>query len=290
MSKQAPQANGKRPCPFCDHHNKHGHINATCYQIHGFLDKQGKKPLQTTSNINMSGNQPTLDQYNKLLALLAKDESSGSFANLAGIALTCFHSHWIIDSSASNHICTFLSFFPSYTPVTKRLYVHLPDGSQAIVTHIGIVCYFASLTLKNVFYISSFKCNLLSISQLTNSIHCDVICSSSGRYFQDHTMKKMISWGSAQHGLFYLDAPLVSNSAFSFQICNNFDVWHVHLGQPSKSRFNFLLSKFPSIVANKNFVCDVCPQEKHAHFPFPISMSTSSHCFELIHVDIWGAF
>ena len=100
-----------------------------CYQLHGFPDKQGKKPLPTTSNINLWGNKLTLDQYDKLLALLAKDESSGYFANLVGIALTCFHSHWIIDSGASNHICTSLSFFSSYTVVNKRLSIHLHDGS-----------------------------------------------------------------------------------------------------------------------------------------------------------------
>ena len=75
---------------------------------------------------------------------------------------------------------------------------------------------FSLINITNVFYIPSFKYNLLSSSQLTKSIHCDVIFSSFGCYFQDHTTKKTIGWDSAQHGLFYLDAALVSNSAFSF--------------------------------------------------------------------------
>ena len=146
---------------------------------------------------------------------------------------------------------------------------------------------FCLITTYKCFLYTIFQIQSFILSQLTKSIHCDVIFSSFDYYFQDHTTKKTIGRGSARHGLFYLDAPLVSNSAFSFQICNNFDVLHAHLGHPSKSRFNFLLSKFPSIVSNINFVCDVCLQAKQALFPFPTSMSTFSHCFELIHVDIW---
>ncbi|KAJ0085501.1 hypothetical protein Patl1_07466 [Pistacia atlantica] len=57
--------------------------------------------------------------------------------------------------------------------------VQLPDGSHTLVTHIGTVHCSPSLILTNVFHIPSFKFNLLSISQLTNSTNCDVFFSSS---------------------------------------------------------------------------------------------------------------
>nr|KYP39162.1 hypothetical protein KK1_039541 [Cajanus cajan] len=46
------------------------------------------------------------------------------------------------------------------------------------MTHIGTICCSPSLTLTNVFYIPTFKFNLLSISQLTNPTNCDAIFSS----------------------------------------------------------------------------------------------------------------
>lgn len=83
-SKPPNRYSGKRQRPFCEHCNKHGHTISTCYQIHGFPDKQVKKsgpPLSAPVNL---ANQITPAQYEKLLALLAKEETGGSSAHLAG--------------------------------------------------------------------------------------------------------------------------------------------------------------------------------------------------------------
>ena len=204
-------------------------------------------------------------------------------------------------------------FFSLYSTVHKHISVQLPDGSQALVTHIGTVPCSPSLILTNVFHILTFKFNLLSISQLTHSTSCDVIFSSSECLFQDRATKTTIGRGSARNGLFYLNADLVSNSTsfskfpnkddrgyscighppgscFSFKHCNKFDLWHSRLGHPSKSRFNFIIRNSPNINANKDFVCDICPRAKQSRLPFSLSTSCSTHCFELIHVDIWGSF
>lgn len=133
------------------------------------------KKLETPSSTSATfASQLTPEQYNKLLALLSKEESGESSVHLAGTILTCLSSCWIIDSGASNHICTSLSFFSSYSVVHKSMSVQLPDGSHVPVTHIGTVHCSPSLVLMNVFHIPSFKFNLLSISQLTNSTNCDV--------------------------------------------------------------------------------------------------------------------
>ena len=120
-SKPPFRPSGKRKLPFCVHCNKHGHTLATCYQIHGFPDKQVKKSRPPSSTSAPAPNQLTPEQYNKLLALLSKDESNGSSVHLAGVILTCLSPSWIIDSGASNHICTSLSFFSSYSTVHKGI-------------------------------------------------------------------------------------------------------------------------------------------------------------------------
>ncbi|KAK0596272.1 hypothetical protein LWI29_014234 [Acer saccharum] len=83
-SKPSFRPSGKRQRPFCEHCNKHGHTLATCFQIHGFPNKQVKTSTPTSSTSATSATQLTPAQYTKLLAILAKEESGGSSAHLAG--------------------------------------------------------------------------------------------------------------------------------------------------------------------------------------------------------------
>lgn len=45
---------------------------------------------------------------------------------------------------------------------------------------------------------------------------------------------------------------------------------------------------FISLPNSYNCVCDLCPKARQARLPFPISQISSSHVFDLIHVDTWG--
>ena len=45
----------------------------------------------------------------------------------------------------------------------------MPNGSKFVITHIGSIKLFASLTLNNVFCILTFNFNLMSVSQVTKS-------------------------------------------------------------------------------------------------------------------------
>ncbi|XP_012851492.1 PREDICTED: uncharacterized protein LOC105971187 [Erythranthe guttata] len=83
-SKPPFRPSGKRQRPFCDHCNKHGHTLATCYQLHGFPDKHVKKSVPPPSNSTLMASSLTHEQYNKLLTLLAKEETSGPSVHLAG--------------------------------------------------------------------------------------------------------------------------------------------------------------------------------------------------------------
>ena len=135
VSKQH-RPSGKRQRPLCDHCNRHGHTRATCYQTHGFPNNQGKSifvalhtnvaPAPTLYSHaapvpSSTGPQITHEQYNKLLDLLAKEEFAASAALLACTILSCMTSRWIIDSGASNHICSSLSFFVTSSSPNKNL-------------------------------------------------------------------------------------------------------------------------------------------------------------------------
>jgi hypothetical protein len=68
------------------------------------------------------------------------------------------------------------------------------------------------------------------------------------------------------------------------------DLWHFRLGHLSTSKLNLLHTLVPSISADSNNVCNVCPMAKQRHLPFPISNIVSHKPFDLVHVDIWGPF
>lgn len=75
-------------------------------------------------------------------------------------------------------------------------------------------------------------------------------------------MKKKIGQVSARNGLLFLDADLALHSTFSFKQCNKFDIRHSRLDHPSRSHFDFIVKNSKSILANKEFICDVCPRDK----------------------------
>ncbi|PNX55491.1 hypothetical protein L195_g049120 [Trifolium pratense] len=80
-SKVQHRTQGKRPRPYCENCNKYGHTVATCYQIHGFPNRPPKKSESSSST---PAQQLSSAQYQKLLSLLAKEDTMGSSVNLAG--------------------------------------------------------------------------------------------------------------------------------------------------------------------------------------------------------------
>lgn len=70
----------------------------------------------------------------------------------------------IVDTWATNHICAVQSLFVNLKPLSKRILIHLPDGTTKDVTICSNIHSYKSLTLQNALYLPSFKHNLLSVS------------------------------------------------------------------------------------------------------------------------------
>lgn len=157
------------------------HTKDTCYKLHGYPNNRSRKnqgnfgsshtySRSRRSNERLSISSPliTQEQYDRILAMLPSG-SINSQANLAGIALTVPSNSWIIDIGATSHMCSSLALFSFYTPLTDSYYVQLSNGFQSQVTHIGNVNFTPHFQLEHVYYIPSFKFNLLSVSQLTKT-------------------------------------------------------------------------------------------------------------------------
>lgn len=83
---------------------------------------------------------------------------------------------WIINFGASNHVTSCLNLLSSSNPISelKSSIVHLPNGSNTKITHIGTCILPNSNVLHNILYVPQFKYNLLSISRYINGLKSSV--------------------------------------------------------------------------------------------------------------------
>ena len=115
----------------------------------------------------------------------------------AHIAGTCLSnslndpSTWIIDSSASSHICHDKFMFTNHYSA-QNMFVILSTKTHLKVEHIGYIFISNDLVLKDVLYIPDFKYNLLSISTLLKYDKFDISFADSNCLIQDKWLSKMI--------------------------------------------------------------------------------------------------
>ena len=91
---------------------------------------------------------------------------------------------WIIDIGATDHMVHSIAQLTSITSMVHT-FVYLPNGEQALVTHIGIVHISSTLILTDVLCVPSFTFNLISVSKLTKSLCCCLIFLGDCCFIQD---------------------------------------------------------------------------------------------------------
>lgn len=153
---------------FCTNCKIVDHSVGICFKIHGyptsFKENKDKRIVVVASSINSSeitgSNEGNSDQntsifvaqYQQLMELLNKQslvsnsQTSQDHSDLAMLAgKTCLlvenfsKSEWLIDSDATDHICSYLSMFIKYKPVRKYEFIVIPDGRQVPILHVGSV-------------------------------------------------------------------------------------------------------------------------------------------------------
>uniref|UniRef100_A0A803KQU1 Uncharacterized protein n=1 Tax=Chenopodium quinoa TaxID=63459 RepID=A0A803KQU1_CHEQI len=149
-----------------------------------------------------------------------------SQANLAGkICLTTsLNAGWLVDSGATDHICTNLNMFPTF----KELHginnsITIPDGSKINVLHIGSVI----LNGDNVLHVPDFKFNLLSVPKLCKDMNCKVLFTHDVCFVQDHSQSSILL-GRLHAGLYYVEDQKCSASlslSSNFLTSCNYTSW-----------------------------------------------------------------
>ena len=188
-------------------------------------------------------------------------------------------------------------FVSQLTSITSIVYtfVYLPNGEQALVTHIGTVTISSTLILTDVLCVPSFTFNLISVSKLIKSLCCCLIFLGDCYFIQDLAQWSTIGLGKAHNGLFLLQDSGCRSSAFALVAAitsvSSSNLWHSRLGHPSHSKLQLLKQLVHDVNINKiASCCDICHFSKQKKLPFIASTHVSTNPFDLLHCDLWGPF
>ncbi|CAN1303498.1 Retrovirus-related Pol polyprotein from transposon RE1 [Linum perenne] len=149
--------------------------------------------------------QQSISNPNPVHATSAPLQTSGILALTSfAFKLSTLNIHeWIIDTGASDHICSSISILIDPTPIS-HVSVTLPKGSSLLATHEGSVKLSSHLQLSRVLYVPGFSFNPLSVSRLTQSMKISVeFCAEQCR-IMDLLSQKMIGIAYQIRGLYLL--------------------------------------------------------------------------------------
>uniref|UniRef100_A0A803LW84 GAG-pre-integrase domain-containing protein n=1 Tax=Chenopodium quinoa TaxID=63459 RepID=A0A803LW84_CHEQI len=178
---------------------------------------------------------------------------------------TSSSTEWIIDSGASDHMTSCITYL-SDTLVTKNHpKIILPTGYSADISHTGDAELNNSLTLKNVLVVPNFKYNLLSVPKLTTDSYCEVNFYGTHCVIKDTLTKKVKGVGRARNGLYFLldvpfdvvaEAPTCKTNtclkAKTETTCesDSFAIWHHRLGHASLGKLKHIPCVKRTIIEN----------------------------------------
>lgn len=218
VARNNPFKHGARVCTFC---GKTNHTVENCFKKHGVPPHMQKQFQNSANNVASDGtddgslsngadtksdNSPmTQGQFNTLMDLIQKSgigQSSGhassnqvvvghlSTGNTSHYMHSSSHSSWIIDSGASDHICSSIKWFHSYKQIIP-VNVRLPNGQCLTTSYSGTIHFSPEFIVYNVLLIPEFSLNLLSVSKLCESSNCNVNFINSQCVIQDKVTLKM---------------------------------------------------------------------------------------------------
>ncbi|XP_074377072.1 uncharacterized protein LOC141718593 [Apium graveolens] len=213
----------------------------------------------------------SISQLMNLLKIAQSSDSTIGTANFAGITSqrkTSFiyfsdaqSTSWILDSGASDHMCSQKELFTALSVLPHPIHISLPHGEIITISHAGTV-------------------------PLTH----DIVLTDG------HSLRKPLELGSSQRGLYLFHSPpdtkkCSSTNVFSFSHFNcNKDIvsaliWHHRLGHLPLSKLQ-TICHIDSRDAKLISACDVCAKARQHRLPFPKSSIHTIAKFELLHIDL----
>lgn len=181
------------------------------------------------------------DQYTRLLKHFSGEDglayqNTTPKVNMAG--KNVFSSPWIIDFGASEHITHNVELLHDKKEYINGAPVIIPNGNEIPVKGVGSSTLPNGLQLNDVLHIPDFKCNLLSVSKITNDLQSTLTFWPGFCIMQDLLTRNLIGTGNNRDALYYLEPTLKRRTAMI--ATPSMETWHRRLGHASNSKLRYL--------------------------------------------------
>lgn len=168
--------------------------------------------------------------------------------------------------------------------------VQLPAGEKAEIMNTRISTILGDMNLIKVLFVPEFKFNLLSVTRLTKDLSCNNSFFPNFCTLQDLYSGKVIGIGREHNSLYLLKDEVPAVVSTTIKADNHTDLWHITLGHPSLKVMQHILSLKDHIDVKRHNNCQTYPLAKQCRIVFPESHSSSTKCFQLMHVDVLGPY
>ncbi|KAI3515606.1 hypothetical protein L1887_14507 [Cichorium endivia] len=297
----------------CNHCKKPGHIKSQCYRLHGFpadfkftkIKREDQKStlqnaISTPTVTSNPHNGISQEQYQSLMQLLNQSGLSATGASCSNVTIVdgamdkegkkfsfkSFVSNvyksssvleerfsWIVDSGASDHMCSNKSFFTSLIKLNQPHWIGFPDGHNTTVSFYGDVQLHDLVTLRDVLTLIRRVSLLLGFLDQGLTIYT---------FFTIVQYRTNLSFSFSVFSI-----PI--HKSFTSMSNSSVLLWHRRFGHLPLIKLQ-QLSLVPSNSSISLDPCIVCAQSKQHRLPFTNRITHSNAIFDLIHIDVWGPY
>ncbi|XP_058751321.1 uncharacterized protein LOC131624360 [Vicia villosa] len=148
-----------------------------------------------------------------------------------------------------------------------------------------------AFSAPNIQHLQSPSASHPSISHIHNIFANDQsewLLNTGATSHGTHTLMK-IGAAKIHNGLYTLTSPFIPLNKVIYSTINNCTLWHNRLGHTFYETIVQINKNFPLSNLHKSHEpCDTFFSAKQKRLPFYNSDTSTLHCFDLIHMDIWG--
>ena len=176
------------------------------------------------------------------------------------------------------------SLFTTFQSHPSTSTITLTDGSASCVLGLGTIHPTSLSTLTFVLSLPQFSFNLIYLSKLNCTLHCNISFFLDYCLIQDLLTKRIIGRVRESRGLYILETK-VSKFVACSGVVTSFEL-HCRLGHPS---FSLLKKVYHQFSSQSSLNCESCQYAKfhHVHLSPRVNKRASAP-FELVHSDVWG--
>jgi len=278
----------------CLHCKKTGHEEPMCFVKY----PHKKKKLDAAWAAKKKGKLSSSDKFLNKSFNNVKSTSDKTGDNVTTLSfMFAIGSHlmsvWIVDTEASDHLCSTRKFFLTYEPISRSLKTvnepaQIIEKSMVSLHLVHSDGDIQEIILKDVMHVSDSSANLIF----------DRCMRVSGIFFDMRNCiirhkNNVIKYASEVNGIFQLhlnDTPQSHAFAANCEFKVSFDTWHQHLSHLGHTNIK-RLSKIIDGIDLKDLpqwhnVCELCMKVKQTCHPYNASIEWVTQPLDLIHLNV----